>query len=142
MEMLAGLLGGLGLFFLGVKGMSGQLLAMAGGRVRAAMAHGTSTPFHAALFGLLLGCVTQSSNAVTFISASMRAAGMIALRRLLPLLAWANVGTAGLVLVATWDLRIGALWLLGVVGCATYFGLDAGGRLRPLLAALAGLGLM
>jgi phosphate:Na+ symporter len=142
MEMLAGLLGGLGLFFLGVKGMSGQLLAMAGGRVRAAMAHGTSTPFHAALFGLLLGCVTQSSNAVTFIFASMRAAGMIAPRRLLPLLAWANVGTAGLVLVATLDLRIGALWLLGVVGCATYFGLDAGGRLRPLLAALAGLGLM
>ena len=142
MEMLAGLLGGLGLFFLGVKGMSGQLLAMAGGRMRAAMAHGTSTPFHAALFGLLLGCVTQSSNAVTFISSSMRATGMIAPRRLLPLLAWANVGTAGLVLVATLDLRIGALWLLGVVGCSTYFGLDAGGRLRPLLAALAGLGLM
>lgn len=142
MELLAGLFGGLGLFFLGVKGMSGQLVAMAGGRMRAAILHGTSSPLHAALLGLVMGGVAQSSNAITFIVASMRAAGMIAARRVLPLLAWANVGTAGLVLVATLDTRIAALMLLGLAGFASYFGVDAGGRLRPLLAAIAGLGSM
>jgi phosphate:Na+ symporter len=142
MEMLAGLFGGLGLFFLGVKGLSGQLAAMAGPRMRAAMAKGTSGPYQAAALGLLLGAVTQSSNAVTFIAASMRAAGMIAPRRVIPLLGWANVGTAGLVLVATLDLRIAALWLLGAVGFASYFATDGGGRWRPVLAALAGLGFM
>lgn len=142
MEMLASLFGGLGLFFLGVKGLSGQLAAMAGPRMRAAMAKGTSGPFQAAALGLLLGAVTQSSNAVTFITASMRAAGMVAPRRVIPLLAWANVGTAGLVLVATLDLRLAALWLLGAVGFASYFATDGGGRWRPMLAALAGLGLM
>ncbi len=142
MEMLGGLFGGLGLFFLGVKGLSGQLAAMAGPRMRTAMAKGTSGPFQAAALGLLLGAVTQSSNAVTFIAASMRAAGMIAPRRVIPLLAWANVGTAGLVLVATLDLRLAAFWLLGAVGFASYFATDGGGRWRPVLAALAGLGFM
>lgn len=142
MEMLTGLFGGLGLFFLGVKGLSGQLAAMAGGRMREAMAKGTRGPAQAALLGLMLGLLTQSSNAVTFITASMRAAGMIPPRRVLPLLAWANVGTAGLVLLATMDLRVAALWLLGLAGFASYFAADGGGRWRPLLAALAGLGCM
>jgi phosphate:Na+ symporter len=142
MELLVGLFGGLGLFFLGVKGMSGQLVAMAGGRMRAAMLHGTSSPFHAALLGLVMGGVAQSSNAITFIVASLRAAAMIPARRILPLLAWANVGTAGLVFIATLDTRVAALILLGLAGFASYFGVDAGGRLRPLLAAIAGLGSM
>ena len=142
MELLAGLFGGLGLFFIGVKGMSGQLVAMAGGRMRAAILHGTSSPYHAALLGLVMGAVAQSSNAITFIVASLRAAAMIAPRRILPLLAWANVGTAGLVFIATLDTRIAALILLGLAGFANYFGVDAGGRLRPLLAAIAGLGSM
>lgn len=110
--------------------------------MRMAMAKGTSGPIQAALLGLMLGSLTQSSNAVTFITASMRAAGMIPPRRVLPLLAWANVGTAGLVLVATLDLRIAALWLLGLAGFASYFAADGGGRWRPLLTALAGLGFM
>jgi phosphate:Na+ symporter len=142
MELLAGLFGGLGLFFLGVKGMSGQLVAMAGGRMRAAILHGTSSPFRAALLGLVMGGVAQSSNAITFIVASMRAAAMIEARRVLPLLVWANVGTAGIVFIATLDTRIAALILLGLAGFASYFGVDAGGRLRPLLLAIAGLGSM
>lgn len=142
MDILAGLLGGLGLFFLGVKGLSGQLTAMAGGRMRTAMAKGTRGPVQAALLGLTLGFLTQSSNAVTFITASMRSAGMIEPRRVLPLIAWANVGTAGLVMITTLELRVAALWLLGLAGFASYFATDGGGRWRPLLTALAGLGLM
>ncbi|WP_424812610.1 Na/Pi symporter [Roseococcus sp. YIM B11640] len=142
MEALASLFGGLGLFFIGVKGLSGQLSALAGSRMRAAMAHGTAGPWRAGLLGLVLGLVTQSSSAVTFIAASMRAAGLIAPRRVLPILAWANAGTAGLVLLATLDLRVMALWLLGLVGCVSYFAPEGGGRWRPALGAASGLALM
>lgn len=141
-DMIASLLGGLGLFLLGVKALSGQLAALAGVRMRSALARGTSNASTAALLGLVLGGGTQSSNAVTFIAASMRSAGLVGTRRMLPLLAWANVGTAGLVLVASFDLRFAALWLLALCGALTYFGLDRSGRLKPLLSAVTGLGLM
>jgi phosphate:Na+ symporter len=142
MDWAASLLGGLGLFFLGVKALSAQLVALAGLRLRGAMAKGAARPLSAALVGLLLGGVTQSGNAVTFIAASLRSAGLLATARMLPLLAWANVGTAGLVLVASFDLRFAALWLLALCGALTYFGLDGSGRMRPLLGAVTGLGLM
>ena len=142
MEALANLFGGLGLFFMGVRGLSGQLSALAGPRMRAAMARGTRGPWSAVALGFLLGLVTQSSNAVTFIAASLRAANVIAPLRLLPMLAWSNLGTAGLVVLTTVDLRIAAVWLLGVVGLAGAFASDGGGRAKPLLAALGGLGLM
>lgn len=89
-----------------------------------------------------MGIATQSSNAVTFIIASMRKAGLVAPRRALPMLAWANVGTAGLVLVATFDLRLAALWLLALVSLAGLVADRRDGPFRPILAACVGLGLM
>lgn len=142
MDILASLFGGLGLFFLGIKGVGAGLQAMGGRRLRSAMALATRGPLAAAGTGLLLGALTQSSNAVTFIATSLYTAGLLPLARALPALAWANAGTAGLVLLATIDLRLAVLWLFGVVGFATYFSLDHGGRLKPLLGALAGLGLL
>lgn len=137
---VGGLLGGLGLFFLGIRTLSVELASMTGPRMRAAMQQGTRSAWHAGALGALLGGLTQSSNAVTFIAASLRSAGLIEPRRALPLVAWANAGTAGLVLVATFDLRAAALWLLGVVGCVRYFAPGGGGRLKPMLGALTGLG--
>lgn len=149
MDVTATLLGGLGLFLLGVRGLSGPLAALAGPRLRAGLATGGGS---AGLLGLMLGGLTQSSNAVTFITASMRASGLLPLARALPLLAWANVGTAGLVLVATLDLRLAALWVLFLAGVLTFLdrgpaaagrrASEAQGRLRSALAALTGLGLM
>ncbi|WP_419896847.1 Na/Pi symporter [Roseomonas sp. USHLN139] len=142
MDLFASLFGGLGLFFLGIKGVGNGLQAMAGPRLRGAMRRATRGPVSAAGTGLLLGALTQSSNAVTFIATSLYTAGLLPLARALPALAWANAGTAGLVLLATIDLRLAVLWLFGLVGFASYFGIDHGGRLRPLLGALAGLGLL
>lgn len=139
MEALAHLFGGLGLFLLGMKGLSGSLAALAGPRLRGMMAQGTRGPWQAAGLGLAMGMLTQSSHAVTVIIASMRSAGLIGPRPALPMLAWANVGTAGLVLLATFDLFLAALWLLGLVGLASYAGRRAEPRWRPFLT---GLGLM
>ena len=139
MEALAHLLGGLGLFLLGMKGLSGQLTLLAGPRLRAVLARGTANSWQAAGLGLAMGLLTQSSQAVTVIIASLRLAGLIAARPALPMLAWANTGTAALVLLATFDLFLAALWLLGLVGLASFTGRRAEARWRPFLL---GLGLM
>ncbi|MGE0223943.1 MAG: Na/Pi symporter [Acetobacteraceae bacterium] len=142
MEILAGLFGGLGLFFLGIKAIGQNLQALAGPRVRRAAARLTALPAAGPVVGLVLGALTQSTNAVTFIAANMQMSGLLSVSHALPLIGWANVGTAVLVLMATVDLRLAALLLLGTVGCMTYFNLDAGGRWRPALHAVVGVGLL
>lgn len=138
----AALLGGLGLFLLGVKGLSEGLTALAGPRLRRAVRHATGNPWRAAAAGLALGAATQSSNAVAFIAASLRSAGLMEPRRALPLVGWANVGTAGLVLLATLDLRAAALWLLAAAGFARGFLQGGAAWVRPALGAAASLGLL
>jgi len=141
-ESVSALVGGLGLFLLGMKGLSGHLVALAGPRTRLGLERGTRSLASASAVGLALGAMTQSSNVVTFIAASMRAAQIIGMRRIVPLLGWANVGTAGLVLVATFDLKAAALWLVGMCGLATFLIRDGEGRGRTILSATTGLCLM
>jgi phosphate:Na+ symporter len=142
LDIVSSIIGGLGLFFLGIKGISASLNALGGRRMRTAMAMATRGRLTAGLMGLGLGALTQSSNAVTFIATSLYTAGLLPLARALPALAWANAGTAGLVLLASVDIRLAVLWLLGMAGFATYFNWDAGGRLKPLLGAMTGFGLL
>ncbi|MBU8537999.1 Na/Pi symporter [Falsiroseomonas tokyonensis] len=142
MELIAALLGGIGLFLIGIKGLGSSLQALAGPRMRAVVAHATSNPLRAAATGLLLGGLTQSSNAVTFILTAMIQSGLLGLRRALPIAAFANPGTAGLVLLATVDIRLAVLWLIGLVGLSSALNLDRSGRLKPALGALLGLALM
>jgi phosphate:Na+ symporter len=142
MDTIATLLGGLGLFFVGIRQVAQNMQSMAGPYARRLIAGLTSSPMTAALAGVGLGGLTQSSSAVTVITANMQASGLITVQRALPLLAWANLGTTALVLLATLDLRLAALVLLGFSGIISYLNLDIGGRLRPLLHSLVGMGLM
>ena len=142
MELLAGLLGGLGLFLIGIRALGRDLQGLAGPRMRLTVARLTARPATGATMGLLLGALTQSSNAVTFIAANMLASGLLTTARALPVLAWANPGTAALVLLTAVDLRLAALLLLGVAGIASYLGLDGGGRWRAGYGAAIGLGLL
>ena len=142
MDTIVTLLGGLGLFFVGIRQLAQNMQSMAGPGARRLVAQLTRGRLAASLAGLGLGGLTQSSSAVTVITANMQASGLITLQRALPLLAWANLGTAALVLLATLDVRLAALLLLGLSGLSSYFNLDIGGRLRPVLQALVGVGLM
>ena len=142
MDLIASLLGGLGLFLVGMKAVGANLQQLAGRRMRVVVAQATRGPIASAASGILLGGLTQSSNAVTFIAISMAQAGILTQRRAMPIVAFANVGTAGLVLLATVDIRLAVLWLIGVVGFMSALNLDRGGRMKPVLGALLGLGLL
>lgn len=142
LDLIASFLGGLGLFLAAVRGLSAQLQQMAGRRLRVAVSHATRGGAGAALTGITLGALTQSSNAVTFVAASMVQAGVLPLVRALPVVAWCNLGTVALVLAAALDLRVAALWLLGCAGCGLALSTDGGGRWKPALGAAFQLGLL
>ena len=142
MDLAATFLGGLGLFFLGAKALSAGLAGLTDRRLRAGLAALTSRPGGSAVAGVVLGVVTQSSSAASFISASMVAGGMLPAQRALGVVLWAGLGTAVLVLLAAFDLRLAALWLLAVAGIGATFGIGRVGQGRALMGMLGGLGLL
>ncbi|MBX6747971.1 MAG: Na/Pi cotransporter family protein, partial [Acetobacteraceae bacterium] len=142
MEIVTPILGGLGLFFVGIRGVGASLQQLVGRRMRAVLRRAMAAVWSSAAIGATLGALTQSSNAVAFIVTGMLGAGLVPLAGAVTVVIWSNIGTAGLVLLASVDLRIAALWLLGIVGTAIFFRLDAKGRLRPALEGLFALGLL
>lgn len=140
MDIVATLFGGLGLFFTGVKLIGRNLQHMAGRRFRAVLAKATANPLTAWLAGTLLGVLTQSTNAATFIVINLITAGAVTMRQAMPLVGWANLGTALLVALTAVDLRLAVLYVLGVTGMCFYFDLDRSTRYRHLVGALLGLG--
>ena len=132
--------GGLGLFFVAIRELSGALRRLAGPGLRRLMSHATAGPVRAALTGFGIGLVTQSSSAATFVTTSLLGAGAISTRAAFTAVAWSNVGPAALVLLATVDLRLGALWLIGAIGFAGVLGVGARPGVKPLADAGLSIG--
>lgn len=142
METFAAIFAGLGLFFIGIKLIGGNLKQMGGRGFRTVVAKAVSNRFSAAGLGVLAGALTQSTNAVTFISINTVAAGLVTVRQVLPIIIWANVGTSALVILATLNIHLLVLMLIGVVGLFYYFEADKSARFRHAIGALLGIGLL
>ncbi len=141
-EQFAYIFAGLGLFFIGIKAIADNLKQLSGQSVRRLLKRITKYPSAAAVLGMLTGAITQSTSAVTFISISVIKSGLADVRQVSPLLAWANVGTSLLVMLASLDIHLAILYLLGTVGLAYFFGLHEHQRYRQLLGTLFGVGLL
>lgn len=140
--IFANLLAGLGLFFIGVKLIGSHLKQIAGRKFREWVAWVVRKPWQAGILGVLAGALTQSTNAVTFIVTSMNTAGLLTVREAMPLVIWANLGTSALVMVATVNIHLLVLYLLGLVGLAFYFDVDKSNRWRHPAGALLGVALL
>jgi phosphate:Na+ symporter len=139
-EIFALLLAGLGLFFTGVDSVRSKLQQLSSRRFRLVLSRLTHHPLLASAAGAGFGALTQSAAAVAFILAGMVSTGMLPLRRALPVVAAANLGTAVLVFLAAVDLRLAVLYLVGVTGLLISFRVMA--RHDALLGALFGIGLL
>jgi phosphate:Na+ symporter len=139
---IAPLLAGLGLFFSGVHFVSANLTPLAGRNFRRLLTRATAYPSLGALTGILAGIITQSTNAVTFVTVSMVTAGIIDKRRAMPIPVWAHVGASLLVMLVAVDLRIGASYIVALAGFAIYFGLNRADQVRHLVATFLGIGLL
>ena len=141
MEILINILGGLGLFFIGIASVSQSLRQLTGSTFRRLMSRAGNNPFAAATTGTMAGVLLQSSNAVTFILIGLISTKALDVRRGQPILAWANVGTSALVFLASMNLRMVALFLLAATGIGLHLSNEKS-RYRYLMTGLMGLGLL
>jgi phosphate:Na+ symporter len=87
------LLGGLGIFFFGMKFMSDGLQAVAGDVIRKMINSMTQNRIMAAGVGLLVTCIIQSSSVTTVMAVGFVNAGLMSLTQAIGVILGANVGT-------------------------------------------------
>jgi phosphate:Na+ symporter len=136
------LFAGLGLFFIGSKLLGTEMAQLTGRGAQRRISLLTGGYPRGALVGLAGGTLTQSTNAITVILMSLASADVLTLRQARPILAWANIGTAALVIVAPIDLHLFVLTLIGSIGVGFYLNLDRSRQWRPVVSTLLGLALL
>lgn len=92
-SVIVSLMGGLGLFLLGMKQMSDGLEKAAGAKMRSILAAVTTNRFLGTLVGILFCAVIQSSSATTVMVVSFVNAGMMTLYQAAGVIMGANIGT-------------------------------------------------
>ena len=139
------LLGGIGLFLLGMHLMTEGMKLAAGEALEDLLEEWTSTRLRGLAAGSLITALVQSSSAVTVAAIGFVNAGLLTLRNALWVIFGSNVGTtmnAWLVAALGFSFKIDA-FALPIVGIGTVLLLAARGlRLKALGQALAGFGLL
>jgi phosphate:Na+ symporter len=139
-EMFFGVLGGLGIFLLGMKNMSDGLQAVGGDGMRKIIHRLTTNRFTSVGVGFLITAFIQSSSVTTVMSVGLVNSGLMTLRQSIGVVMGANIGTTltGWILV----LKIGK-YGLPILGLAAFFYLfSRKDRLRFWGMAIMGLGMV
>lgn len=142
--MLVTLLGGLGLFLLGMSVMTDGLRAMAGSALRSLLGSAAATPARGTLWGAIVTLIVQSSSATTMTTIGLVSAGLLTFPQAIGVVLGANIGTTGTGwLVALLGVRLSltsaAMPLLFAGALVRLF---AKGRLSGAGGALAGFALL
>ena len=137
-------LGGLGLFLLGMLVLTDGLRQLAGNALRVALARFTKSPLTGAMTGAATTAIVQSSSATTVTTVGFVGAGLLSFPNALGIILGANIGTTmtgWLVAILGFKLKLGVvvlpLLLLGVL-----LRMFAPGRVRHFGWALAGFSLL
>ena len=137
-------LGGVGLFLLGMTVMTDGLKAMAGSALRTVLSKAAATPLSGAFWGAIVTLLVQSSSATTMTTIGLVSAGLLTFPQGLGLVFGANVGTTGTGwLVALIGLRVSlSSYALPIIFIGALTKLLATGRIASVGAALAGFALV
>jgi phosphate:Na+ symporter len=95
MSTAIAILGGVGLFLLGMAIITDGLKALAGSALRTVLAKAAATPLSGAFWGAVVTLLVQSSSAVTMTTIGLVNAGLLTFPQGLGLVFGANVGTTG-----------------------------------------------
>ncbi|MDP2794523.1 MAG: Na/Pi cotransporter family protein [Sulfurisoma sp.] len=140
-----GLLGGIGLFLLGMGLMTDGLKLAAGPALERILAHSTKTRLRGLASGVLVTALVQSSSAVTVAAIGFVNAGLLTLGQSMWVLFGANVGTTmtgWLVALVGLKFKIEVL-ALPLIGIGMALRLTGSGNRRGALGqALAGFGVL
>ena len=139
-KMIFGVLGGLGIFLLGMKNMSDGMQAVAGNRLRKMINAVTNNRILACGVGTLITCLVQSSSITTVMVVGMVNAGLMNLMQAIGVILGANIGTTitGWILV----LKVGK-YGLPIIGISALFYLfSKRERVRFTAGFILGLGMI
>lgn len=142
--MLFRLLGGIGLFLLGMTLLTDGLKASAGESLRQALMRFTGTPFTAFLSGMLATLIVQSSSATTVMVIGFVSSGLLTFPQALGIVFGASLGTTGTGwIVATLGLKVNlGLYSLPLIGIGTFLRMLSRGRGKSIGLAIAGFGII
>ena len=138
------ILGGLGLFLLGIHHLTEGLKGFAGNALRDALQTVVRGRFSAVVFGAVFTALIQSSSATVLTVIGFVSAGLVTFSQAIGVLVGATFGTSTTPwLVAFFGFRVQiAAFAMPLVGVGAFLWLMAQGRLRALGAVLAGFGLI
>src|SRR5262245_1622458 len=144
MSTAIAILGGVGLFLLGMAVMTDGLKALAGSALRTVLGKAAATPLSGAFWGAIVTLLVQSSSAVTMTTIGLVSAGLLTFPQGLGLVFGANVGTTGTGwLVALIGVRVSlSSYALPMIFVGALAKLLAGGRIAAAGGALAGFALV
>jgi phosphate:Na+ symporter len=142
-SLVAGLVGGIGLFLLGMHLMTDGLKLAAGGALASMLSRWTGTPLRGLLSGALITAIVQSSSAVTVATIGFVNAGLMRLSQALTVIYGSNVGTTmtgWLVAILGFHVNVRAFALpaVGIGMLAQLLGSER--RIAAFGRALAGFG--
>lgn len=143
-ELLFPLIGGLGLFLIGMMLLSEGLIAFGGGVMKQALARFTGTPRMAFVSGTLATVIVQSSTATTVTLIGFVSAGLISFSQAIGVLIGASLGnTATGWIVATLGLKVNlGFYTLPLVGIGALMKMLGKGKPAQLGVAIAGFGMI
>ena len=142
--MLATILGGVGLFLLGMVLMTDGLKAVAGDALRRVLSRFVSGPVSALFSGVTVTALLQSSSATTLTTIGFVSAGLLTFPQAVGVILGANIGTTStgwLVSLLGLKVNVSAV-ALPLVGVGALLRLLGRGRLTAAGLALAGFGLI
>jgi phosphate:Na+ symporter len=144
MSTAISVLGGVGLFLIGMTVLTEGLKALAGSALRTVLGKAAATPLRGSFWGALVTLLVQSSSATTMTTIGLVSAGLLTFQQGLGLVFGANVGTTGTSwLVALIGVRVSlTAAALPMIFVGALIKLLASGRVSGAGAALAGFGLV
>jgi phosphate:Na+ symporter len=144
LETLVSIVGGVGLFLLGMAVMTEGLKALAGTALKTVMEKAAATPLLGTFWGAVITLIVQSSSATTMTTIGLVSAGLLTFPQGISLVFGANIGTTGTGwLVAAFGVRISlTAAALPIVFVGALLKVVGRGRLAAAGAAIAGFALI
>jgi phosphate:Na+ symporter len=144
MSTAISVLGGVGLFLLGMSVMTNGLKALAGSGLRTTLRKAAGTPLSGAFWGAFITLIVQSSSATTMTTIGLVSAGLLTFSQGLGLVFGANIGTTGTGwLIALIGVRVSlTAAALPMIFVGALIKLLGRGRLSATGGALAGFALV
>ena len=121
LELAAFVLGGIGIFLVGIHYAGSHLQKITGGSFQRLITKASGNPVGMFASGAALGFMTQSGKAAAFILSDFVQAGMMQVRQAAPIVFWANAGCSLIVFASMVSLKVLALMVLGVTALGSTF---------------------